>query len=117
MFLNISNHASAKWSEAQLNAARKFGGEIKDVQFPNVSPGVSTEEVMTMAQSIVEVVINDEPGIAMVQGEFSLTFELSRMLLALGWQVVVATTERKVVEVANVKTTTFEFVQFRALRG
>lgn len=119
MFLNLSNHPLEKWSPAQLLAARELGGgAIDTIKFPNVPPAASTEEVAEMAKLLTAMIVRDfaEPGVAMVQGEFSLTWEMTRRLLALGWMVVVATSERKVVEAPDgTKTVNFEFVQFREL--
>ena len=124
------------------------GGEVRDIQFPNVPPTASYREVQLMANALVadlpwegarggcyhratpgegptaqRMAVQDEgseafegPNVAMVQGEFSLTYELSRMMMALGWSVVVATTERLVEEVDGKKVVTFKFVRFRALR-
>lgn len=46
MFINVSNHPSSKWSQAQKDAA---GGEILDIPFPNINPRASTWEVEAMA--------------------------------------------------------------------
>jgi hypothetical protein len=121
MFLNLSNHPLEKWSPAQLLAARELGGgAIDTIKFPNVPPAASTEEVAEMAKSLTAMIVGAfvEPGVAMVQGEFSMTWEMTRRLLALGWSGVVATSDRKVIEGADgTKTVTFEFVQFRAVRN
>lgn len=120
MFVNISNHPSQKWDTKQRIAA---GESIRDIQFPNVSPLASTEEVTDIARNLMQKCLalgleKDTKGRVMIQGEFSLTFELSRMMLALGWDVVVACSERKSVENNDgTKTVAFEFVQFRSLRG
>ena len=126
MFLNITNHPSDKWSDEQTEAALVLGQEVMDIPFPNVPPIATTEAVMAVAQTLVATLAHIGPNadgrFALVQGEASLTFELSRMLLALGWRVVVACSDRKVVERVREdgtteKTSVFEFKQFRALRG
>jgi glutamate dehydrogenase/leucine dehydrogenase len=114
MFVNISNHPTSKWGERQLAVA---GGQVRDIAFPNVSPTATSEEVVATAKNIADELSGIEPDTAMVQGEFSLTYVLSRMLIAMGWQVVVATTERNVTEVDGKKVVDFQFVQFRALPG
>ena len=119
MFLNLSNHPLEKWSHEQLLAARELGGgEIDTIKFPNVPPAASTDEVAEIAKSLTAMIVGDysEAGVAMVQGEFSLTWEMTRRLLALGWTVVVATSDRKVVDNPDgTKTVNFEFVQFRTI--
>jgi len=121
MFLNISNHPSAKWTATQRAAAETLGTTIQDVPFPNVPPFATTEEVAAMAKNLVAGLrqpIANSDDYAMVQGEQSLCWELSRRLIALGWRVCVATTERTVVEgEGGTKTVTFGVVQFRLLRN
>lgn len=126
MFYNISNHPSAKWSPAQIAAAEFRGGTIVDIPFPNVPPAATPEEVEALADNLVASIppVRGMHGeevpmpFVMCQGEFSLTFATTRRLLAGGYRVVVACTERKVqektLEGGKVeKTAVFEFVQFR----
>jgi len=119
VFLNISNHPSAKWSAQHRAAAEILGTSIVDVPFPNVPPSSQTEEVAAMAKNLVAGLASPVAGAddyAMVQGEASMCWELSRRMLSLGWHVCVATTERRVVEgEGGQKTATFEFCQFRLL--
>ena len=121
MFLNISNHPKTKWTPDQLAAAERFpceGNFVIDSPFPNVPPTATTEEVHQMAlQFVAGLPHAAKCDAVMVQGEFSLTYELTRMLLALGWRVVVATSDRKVEEVDGKKIVTFQFVQFREIRN
>ena len=117
MFINISNHPSSKWSPAQLAAA---GGKVVDIPFPNVPPTATPAEVEEMAQRLLDEVAKHgffHTHTAMVQGEFSLTYALTGMLIRLGTEVVVATSfERKSVENPDgSKTVVFEFVQFRRI--
>jgi len=100
MFVNISNHPLEKWGAEQLAEANRLGGGmVHSIQFPNVPPTATSEDVTELAKGVVATLANENPGTAMVQGEASLCFELSRMLLVLGW------------------TATFQFVQFRQLRS
>lgn len=117
MFLNISNHPSSKWAPEQLSAT---GGEVVDIPFPNVEPTATTAEITAMAISLTRLFCGrfPEKGTALVQGEFSLCSELWRMLSAMGWRIVVATSERVSVENGDgTKTVSFRFVQFREIRG
>jgi hypothetical protein len=112
MFVNISNHPANKWSPAQIANA---GGQVRDIQFPNVAPMATTAEVAKLADDLADQVAEGE--MAMVQGEFSLTYALTRRLRARGILVVVACTERKVTEVQKEgkteKVVVFEFLCFR----
>jgi hypothetical protein len=112
MFVNISNHPSSKWSQAQKEAA---GGEIFDIPFPNVDPKASRFEIAEIALLLMKK-IPDGTKKAMVQGEPTLCYALTGLLKREGVLVVVATTERRVIEKeGGVKESVFEFVQFREL--
>lgn len=116
MFYNISNHPSAKWSAEQLTAAQQLGGEVRDIAFPAVPTSATTVEIAAMADQLASQVADGD--VAMVQGEFSLTYSLTRRLRDRGLRVVVACTDRKSVEVQKPdgtveKTTVFEFAGFR----
>lgn len=117
MFINISNHASSKWSPEQLAAA---GGTVTDLPFPNICPRATPEAVHEIAREVLTEVLTRFPerGTALVQGEFALCSELWRMLSVSGWKIVVATSERVSVDNGDgTKTARFDFVQFREIRG
>jgi hypothetical protein len=113
MFMNITNHPSTGWPEEQTKAALALADGILDIPFPNVPPAATLAEVEGMALDIAHQVPAGAVY-ALVQGEFTLAFELVRRLQARGIICLAATTERRV-EVApdGAKTSTFRFVQFR----
>jgi hypothetical protein len=117
MFINVSNHPSAKWSAEQLSAAKALGGgEVRDIQFPNVPPAASMTDVAELATNLAAQI--GDTDVAMVQGEASLCYSLTMRLRKRGLRVVVACTERKVQEVTKIdgsveKTAVFAFVGFR----
>jgi len=123
MFFNISNHPSSKWSEKQREAAFALGRYIEDVPFPDVPATASELEVEELAYDLLLPLVRrqqweDEDDVFMVQGEYSLTYLMTRLLLSARRKVVVACTERKVQERTNEdgkveKTSVFEFVRFR----
>lgn len=134
-FVNLSNHPSAKWSQAQLAAAQAHG-LVRDIQFPNVPPQASESDIATLARGLIaqmrEIVGRDDlRGLtAHIMGETSLVCELVLQLNVLRndtlfrdgrglrpLTVVCSTTERRVVEVDGVKTSVFEFVRFRTIVG
>mgnify|MGYP001297379241 CR=1 FL=1 len=116
MFINISNHPSGRFDAAQLAAASELGnGQVHDLPFPNVPPEASPEEVRALALDLVSRVPS-EARVAMVQGEFSLFLEVVPRLQERGVQIVVATSERDVVEGPDgQKVVRFRFCQFRTL--
>jgi CRISPR-associated protein Csx16 len=116
VFVNLSNHRSADWGEAQREAAMRLALEIVDWRFPAVPPEAGTAEIAALAEAVVARLTKEFPGAthAMVQGEFTLAHALVRRLQERGVVCVAATTRREVLEDAGaVKTTRFEFVRFR----
>jgi hypothetical protein len=116
MFFNVSNHPHEKWGERQLEEARRLGGEIVDIPFPNVSPTLDTEELEDLVYSVIKQVHEKRDGkqdVALVQGEHTLTFLLVNKLAELGVVPVAATSERRVTETPQGKVSVFEFCKFR----
>jgi hypothetical protein len=117
MFFNITNHPHEKWGERQLEEARRLGGEIVDIPFPNVPPELDTGELNDLAYSVIKQVREKQDqgrqNVALVQGEHTLTFALVRLLLDIGVVPVAATSERRVTETPQGKVSVFEFCQFR----
>lgn len=121
-FINFSNHPSDKWSDEQVRAAKSLGGEIIDDPFPLIPAEESKEGIKSIVLSIVhdykDVYGLENIGAVMCQGEFSLTYEVTRLLKEAGVKVVVACSERKSEEIRQEdgsvrKVSTFKFVQFR----
>ena len=67
MFINFSNHASTRWGVPQKQAAKKYG-EIVDVQFPNVNPEATSEEVHELARVCAEKIMEMKPECVLCQG-------------------------------------------------
>ncbi len=115
-FINLSNHISTNWSEAQINAAREYG-EIIDYPFPGVSVEWDEVTIDKMSDEIVGKVISMKPKAVMCQGEFTMCFNIVRKLLKKGVCVVSACSERNCEEVmeggVSKKIMYFEFVRFR----
>jgi hypothetical protein len=97
LLVNLSNHPSADWSDAQKKAALKLAPNIRDLTFPAVSPEADTEEINALADELVERLRTEMPGAthAMVQGEFTLAHALVRRLQQTGVVCVAATTRRR----------------------
>lgn len=111
-FVNFSNHPSNTWTDQQLDAAIQYG-RIIDLPFPSVDPYMSEATVQKLAEKIVEEILEFKPSAVMCQGEFGLSFSVTRRLLAAGIPVLYACSERKVHVKGNIKTVQFDFVQFR----
>ena len=112
-FVNISNHPSAKWGDAQLGAALRmgYGTEIYDVPFPEVDP--TSDEMDHLVERVVAALPPYYPQVAMVAGEPVLVVRLVARLQAMGVDCYAATTRRVTTEKDGVKTSTFELHHFR----
>jgi hypothetical protein len=116
MLINLSNHPSTHWNTTQINAAAVFG-PIADVAFPQVPPLASAAQVAEMAQEFLNQLLHDFPdanNAFHIMGELSFTYALVRLLQQHQRRCLVSTTHRSVSEVNGVKTSTFEFQQFRS---
>jgi hypothetical protein len=78
-FVNISNHPSVNWDEAQTKAALALAERIEDIAFPAVPPDADEKEIEAFAETCM-VQVPPETSHALVQGEFTLTVELVRRL-------------------------------------
>ena len=69
MFINISNHSTAKWSPEQLHAAKEMtkDGRVEDLGFPQVDPRAGSLGLSQLALDwlikIVSLVEGVEPSI------------------------------------------------------
>ena len=111
MLLNLSNHPSASWSEAQLAAA---GGEVVDMLFPQVAPDGGEEYIEGLANEYLNKIL-DMGNITTVHvmGEMNFTYSLVTKLKAHDICCVASTTKREAVEENGVKISRFNFVRFR----
>lgn len=120
MFINITNHPSKDWSNAQVVAAEEYG-EILDVAFPSVPPIAQTKDVMELADTMVDLIAEYSPECVLCQGEFCLCYAIISKLKARGIKVVAACTERiakeKKTDDGQEKYSYFKFVQFREYCG
>ena len=122
MLINLSNHPSTKWSEAQLSTAAQYGAII-DMAFPNIDPLLDTEEVRDLAkhyftkiEDIRQAHRADVP--VHLMGESTFVYCLVDLLKMHGYAVFASTTERVVVESiepdgSTKKEVLFRFVRFR----
>jgi CRISPR-associated protein Csx16 len=113
-FVNLTNHPSAQWEREQIEAALALAERIEDVLFPNVPPEASEKDLSAIAEACVAQLPPTSTH-ALVQGEFTLAFELVRRLQERNITCLAATTERQVEAVGEGrKTSRFRFVRFRS---
>ena len=122
-FVNISNHPSVKWDEAQRAAVQALEDDltIVDVQFPNVDPKAMSFRIEEQAEKLLAAVIADHGKDALIHimGETGFVFAFVTAAKARDIWCAYSTTERIAVETKNAdgtvtKTAVFKFVQFRS---
>ena len=117
MLINISNHPSDKWSEAQTSAAISQFGEIVDLPFPTIEPNATPEDITKIAQDYLNRVHQKgkpKTTAIHIMGEMTLTYQLVGMLKDAGYRCYASTTIREVYEQEpGKKTVIFQFVNFR----
>ena len=121
IFINLSNHPSSKWDVKQITAALKMvdNGPIIDVTFPSIEPELEYSDVIDLAKDYftkVTNLINEyevDYVVFHIMGEMTFTYNLVKILNDNGYHCYASTTKRNVVEKDGVKTSVFEFVQFR----
>lgn len=115
VFINVSNHPSQKWSEKQLKAAEYYG-EIVDMDFPQIPAEEDAVELHDLANMSVKNILRlykDAHITIHIMGEMNFTYAFVHIAKAHGINCVASTTERIVTEKDGVKTSVFNFVQFR----
>jgi len=116
-FVNLSNHPSCRWSGAQLAAAEALG-RIVDIPFPAIDPAATTEDVSNLAQEMLQQLLALDAAVVMVQGEYTFTYQMIRLLEARGIRAVAAGSRRITREETDetgksIKTSEFLFEGFR----
>ena len=117
IFVNHTNHPTARWSAEQKSAAEIYG-EILDMPFPLVKAEATTDEVRELAEKNLAEILRLNPAAVLCQGEFNYTFAMVERLKNFGVKVLAATSERVAVEEllpddTTRQISTFRFVQFR----
>ena len=117
VFINLSNHPSGKWDEEQKKAAMHYG-EIIDIPFPEIPAQADEREVEELADQYLDQILQYKCGAVMVQGEFTLTYRLIKLLAEKQITTLAACSERNTEETVNPdgstsKKTIYRFVRFR----
>lgn len=113
--LNISNHTYETWGEQQKQVAIKLFGKVVDLEFPNIPPTYTEEQIAELAQEYKEKIKKEYKGCAAIHimGEFNFTFYFVN-LIKNEIDCYASTTERRVEILSdNSRKLYFDFVQFR----
>ncbi|MBO6206365.1 MAG: hypothetical protein J6O73_05440 [Lachnospiraceae bacterium] len=93
MFINLSNHPSSQWGEAQRQDALRYG-EIVDIPYPQIPVKIANEEIDSLVNNYYDLIVQyDEPTV-MLQGEPVFAFRLTNRLKTVGIKVLASCTER-----------------------
>lgn len=116
VFVNLTNHPSDKWDEAQVKAAQAYG-DIVDLPFPNIDPDADAKEIKDMAEEYCQKVIEaakDREPIVLLMGEMNFTYALLKRLRSQSITCLATTTQRITTDLPDgTKQSTFKFVKFR----
>ena len=118
IFINLSNHPSSKWSDAQLNAAREYG-EIIDIPFPKVDDFGSEDDILKLVDRFCKDILLEthrrtQNVVVHIMGEMTFTYAMVKELNLMGITCVASTTERITEELPDgSKNVKFEFCRFR----
>ncbi len=125
MLINLSNHPSGKWSEKQKQTAIEQYKEITDIQFPQIEPSATIEEVQELTEKYAEEIKNKlgytdvktfdfKANAVHIMGEMTFTHNVIRLLGNNAINCIASTTKRTIVEEENgKKISVFQFIQFR----
>lgn len=119
MLINLSNHPFEKWDDGHQQAAFREFGIVEDFPFPEVDPMATTDEIEVLASSyLVECreklkTSDGKPDAIHISGEPCFLFQFVTLAKAQGISCVCSTTRRLVTNNGNIKTSVFQFVQFR----
>ena len=116
-FINFTNHPSSLWGKRQKTQAEAYG-EITDVLFPQISPSADDDEIAEIAREYALEIAKTNPAAVLCQGEYSLCFAVSDLLINKGILVLFACSVRQTDESAisngcTQKISQYEFVRFR----
>ena len=114
-FINLSNHPSNKWDEKQMEAAKQYG-EIIDIHFPDISAQADESEIVRLAEQYLNRIKDYHCAAVMIQGEFTFTYHLVKLLEKTGIPALAACSERKVEEIVNSDGSVSRIMDFRFVR-
>lgn len=113
MLLNLSNHPSSTWPESQKQKAIDLYHEIQDLAFPKINPEWTSDQVLQEVEKFENKIRKIDPTAVHIMGEMNFCYNLINRLKEIGIPCIASTTNRVVEEKNGVKTSVFQFVQFR----
>lgn len=116
-FVNLTNHSSEQWSEAQRRAALEYG-PIVELPFPAVPETADLAAVTRLGRRYFERIQRIENPVVLIQGESVFVYVLVRMLEQARIPALACVSRRRVRETqlpdgSTRKTACFVFSGFR----
>lgn len=116
MLLNLSNHPSAHWGSAQMDAATHQFGAVTDWPFPPIDPYWDETQVAALANTYADRATALRPDAIHIMGELTFVFHFVTALRQRpnAPPCIASTAERRVTEPEpGRKIALFQFVRFR----
>ena len=93
VFVNLSNHPSDQWGEAQRQDALCYG-EIIDLPYPQIPVKIENDAMETLVSDYYDQIVRLDKPVVMLQGEAVFAFRLANRVKEAGIQVLASCTER-----------------------
>lgn len=119
MLINLTNHPFEKWDEKQKETALSQFGIVEDILFPEIDPLTNTKAVEELAKKYVSTCFIkmantiDSKNAVHISGEPCFLFQFVTLAKGHGILCICSTTKRIVTNKDNIKTSVFQFQQFR----
>lgn len=98
--VNLTNHPQTEWSQSQKDWFVARYDLVVDIPFPQIDPGLSTEDIQQIADSFLPSILALQPDDLLVMGESTFMVAMIRLAQAVGLRVI-ATTSRRNVEILD----------------
>ena len=120
MLINLTNHPHEKWGVKQKEIALSQFGSVENLSFPEIDPLINIEVVSSIADQYLSICItklaatNDQSNAVHISGEPCFLFQFVSKAKANKLPCICSTTRRIVTNDNNIKTSIFQFEQFRS---
>ena len=97
VFINLSNHPSSQWGDAQRQDALAYG-EIIDLAYPQIPITIENDAMDALVSSYYDQIVRYDKPVVMLQGEPVFAYRLTNRLKEAGIKVLASCTERVATE-------------------
>jgi hypothetical protein len=120
MLINLSNHPYENWDIKQKQFARELFNQVIDLPFPEIDPLSNITAINNLAFEFLEKCKKllkkeeDKQNAIHISGEPCFLFQFVTHAKEINLICVCSTTRRIVTNIDNIKTSVFQFEQFRS---